>query len=149
MNSLATFTQRKAPWRRSLLGLFVLAWLNLALQPCVLAMGVDNDRDCPRCPPSYTQVGAGHDMASSGLADSGLPCVTLAAECELLDDYNVDGRSVQLKVKDTSSDVSDTLLPSELFPLLARSQFTASAPSDTRPPDTSVALNIIYCVYLI
>jgi hypothetical protein len=149
VNSLATFKQRQTPWARSVLGLFVVVWLNLALQPCAMAMGGDDDHDCPHCPPGHTQEHDGHDMASIEAVGHDMPCATVAADCSVLDDYNYDGRAVQLKVKDAPSDLPVALLPSEQFLADAQSNLVAYAPPNiNHPPGPSLPLNILYCVYL-
>ena len=149
MNSLATFKQRQTPWARSVLGLFVVVWLNLALQPCAMAMDGDDDHDCPHCPPGHTQKHDRHDMASSEAAGHDMPCATGAADCNALDDYIYGGRSAQLKVKDGPSDPLVALLPAPLFLANAQDNLVAYVPPDiNHPPGASVPLNILSCVYL-
>ena len=149
MNSRVTFQQRQTPWTRSVFGLFVAVWLNLSLQPCAMAMGGDDDHDCPHCPPGHTQEHDGHDLASSEAAGRDMPCATGAADCNALDDYNYDGRSAQLKVKDVPADPLVALLPSALCLANAQPGLVAYVPPDiNHPPRVSVPLNILYCVYL-
>lgn len=45
------FRRRLRPLARGLLTLLTAAWLMLALQPCAMAMAMD---DCEQCPPSDT-----------------------------------------------------------------------------------------------
>ena len=42
----------QTPWARYALSLFVVVWLNTALQPCAMAAGDagGHDHDCPYCP---------------------------------------------------------------------------------------------------
>lgn len=149
MKSLTTFRRHKTPWTRRVLGLFVVVWLNLALQPCAMAMGGGDDHDCPHCPPSHTQKHDGHAMASSD-AGREMPCATGATDCSVLDDYNYDGRSAQVKVKDVPSEPLVTLFPSALFLADARPNLVVAhtPPSINHPPGPSLPLNILYCVYL-
>lgn len=150
MNSIATPRQRQTPWARRTLGMFVLVWLNLALQPCAMAMGGDDDHDCPHCPVSHTQRHDGHEMSSDAMTDHDMPCATGAADCTAFDEVNVDARTGQLKLKDAPTDQPVAIARFEGF-------FADASPNHTRvvrqpeahPPDSSPALNVLYCVYLI
>ena len=143
LNLLATMRRRKKPWARRTLGAFVFVWLNLALQPCVMALGSEHQGDCPRCPPATSEQHALHDMASMEM-----PCAT-SADCTVLDDYNYDGRTNQSKVKDFQGD-SFAVVPwalTEPGPEVSRplrSSTTSNHHSGASPP-----LHIFYCVYLI
>ena len=43
LNLLAKIRRRQKPWARRVLGLFVMVWLNVALQPCAMALGDAHD----------------------------------------------------------------------------------------------------------
>lgn len=148
-------------WGRFVLGAFVFAWLNVAAQPCLMAMEMAGDSelmfgntarsqhqvdqhadhnkdlssDCGHCPPS----GAG---AHQG------PCATMqVADCSDLPKSNVEGRSLKLQLKD----VPGTFAMSQAPPQTAFVILTAS-----KAPHTGVRLrfidspplNLRYCVFL-
>lgn len=154
MNSLATLRQRQTPWARRVVGIFVVVWLNLALQPCAMAMGGGDDHDCPHCPTSHTRQHDGHEMSSDEMkghemTGHDMPCAMGAADCSVLDTAYIDSRTGQFKLKDGPSDLPATLIPSA--PWLANTsaeRVTLVAPFATDSPGTSPPLNILYCVYL-
>lgn len=79
-----------------------------------------------------------------------VPCLTQASQCGFLDDYNYDGRTVQIKVKDAQSDV-----PLGIVPVFITVPVPAGAPLAYGTGDASFRsaavprLNLLYCVYLI
>ena len=144
-------------WGRFVLSMFVLAWLNIATQPCLMAMEMVPDAtlaseqavhsehaehmddanestDCGHCPPAIEH--------QEILCETGS-----ASDCEIFPGYNVDGRQFKLKLKDltpclTLSTVENTLdfsTPVTLFPPqdYKRLKFAGDPP-----------LNIRYCVFL-
>ncbi len=145
MSLVANIRQRQQTWARRALGLFVAVWLNLALQPCAMALEAMQDNDCPHCPAAQTHehggthAGMGHDM----------PCASAAADCSFSEDLNHDGRSGQLKLKDAQFDspiaISSGALalpygnPVDFRPRPRYASVHAGAP----PP-----LNVLHCVYL-
>lgn len=148
MNSLATLRQRQIPWARRVLGLFVVVWLNLVLQPCAMAMGAVEDHDCPHCPPSHARQHDGHDMSSEASRD--MPCATSAADCSVFDEANVDGRTGQLKLKNAPTELPVAMVASaERYADVQPKRTIVVRPPDTHPPDSSRSLNTLYCVYLI
>ena len=136
-----------------LLGVFVLAWLNLAAQPCLMAMEatpdaiVDSvhavhadhathapDHDCDHCPPA--------------LSDHAKSCASAAAsDCSSIPEYNYDGRNGQSKIKDLPTFVAiavlampgEFLVPTKSPPLLD----CATLVHPNEPP-----LRIRFCVFL-
>ena len=79
LNILATIRQQKASWTPGVLGLFVFVWLNLALQPCAMAMDSEHEHDCPRCPPAHQQShqhdqGQPHHLPSKDVVAGGDSC---------------------------------------------------------------------------
>lgn len=150
MSSVAIPKKRQIPWARRALGMFVVVWLNLALQPCAMAMGGDDDHDCPHYPPSHTQRHEGHEMSSDTTADHDMPCATGATDCTAFDAVNVDARSGGLKLKDTSNDQPDVIGPFAAFIAdTGPSRTVVVEPPSSHPPDFSPPLNVLYCVYLI
>ena len=141
-------------WGRFALSMLVLAWLNIAAQPCLMAMETVPDAplaaehaapaghladetestDCGHCPP-----GDEHHAAPCGTGS--------AADCGIFPGYNVDGRQFKLKLKDvpmqlTLPIVENTLefaTPEMSLPLHdnKRLKFAGDPP-----------LNIRHCVFL-
>lgn len=125
----------------------MLAWLNLALQPCLMAMAStpepaaampqvahEHRRDCDHCPPQ-TDHGA-------------LSCIGSAASaCGVAPDYSNDARSKLPEPKDMPAFVAIAALPP---------QVDAGIETDiSKPPDWArlrfpgePSLNVQFCVYL-
>ena len=142
---------------RFVLSILILAWLNVAAQPCLMAMEMAPQKssisehtvhsehsehmsdaaaanDCDHCP--------------SLLDAQAAPCETgSASDCELFPGYNVDGRYFKLQPKDNSPPL--TLLSIASTHDLLRPVTRVSPHRDKRtrfagdPP-----LNIQYCVFL-
>jgi hypothetical protein len=143
----ATARQRRLPWAQRALGLFVVVWLNVAVQPCAIAMVDDEDHNCPHCPPEHS---VHHDAALMPVDGNAMPCMTGELDCSGLDDVNHDGRFAQLKLKDVPSDglaVIGTLSDGFAVPRLLGD--VAVVPTRGPPSGVAPALNVLYCVYLI
>ena len=149
MSLLANIRQRQQTWARRALGVFVAVWLNLALQPCAMALESIQDNDCPHCPPAQTHA---HDGMHDGMSESmghEMPCASAAADCSFSEDLNHDARGDQLKLKDAHVD-SPIAIASREFALpygnpvdfLPRPRY-ASVHTGAPPP-----LNVLHCVYL-
>ena len=144
-------------WGRFVLALLVLGWLNIAAQPCLMAMETAPETsqasepavhsghaghiadataaaDCDHCPP-----GVDHQKA---LCETGS-----ASDCEIFPGYNVDGRQIKPPPKDVSPPL--TLSTTE-------STRELSAPVRLLPPHENKRLkfagdpplNIRHCVFL-
>jgi len=136
MNSSVTTQQRQVPWARRALGIFVVAWLNLALLPC--AMALDEVQECA-CP--FSQSATSADTSC---------CDEQAAGCELPGDYNYDGRTFQGKVKDAPSEMPPAIVPATLVvPVEVSASATAGFGASQCRAGDEPRLNILYCVYLI
>ena len=116
---------------RAVLALFVTVWLNMALQPCLMAAelampDVHSSGDCVHCP----QTG---DVANDD-------------NCAYVDDYDFDGRLPNLDFDHHTAVVVSTILWDEFLPVSARQlpKGTVSA----RGPPTGPPLNVLHCVYL-
>ena len=150
MNSLASIRQRQIPWAHRVLGLFVVLWLNMALQTCAMALSDEHQHNCPQCPPAHSQ-----EMPSQGSHEShnkaleGAPCNVDASQCGFSDNYNYDGRTVQVKVKDAPSDVLVAIAPAVVAMSLTNTVSVSPGPDDPwHRPGVPPSLNILYCVYL-
>ena len=145
LSLLANIRQRQQTWARRALGLFVAVWLNLALQPCAMALESMQDNDCPHCPPAQTHE---HEGMHESMGDE-MPCAGAAADCSFSEDLNHDGRSDQLKLKDAHIDSPIAISSTELaLPYANPVDFRprpryASVHTGAPPP-----LNVLHCVYL-
>lgn len=138
---------------RFLLAVFAVAWLNLTVQPCLMAMESvpepavasgqaahadhaihSGHHDCDHCPPA--------------LSVQAKPCASAAAsDCSSVPDYNYDNRNGPSKLKDIPTFVA-------IAELAIAFEFTI--PTSSSPPlDCAVLnypseppLNIRFCVFL-
>lgn len=132
------------PWAQRALGLFVVLWLNIAIQPCAMAMVDGGDHNCPHCPPTHT---GHHD--SSEESTNGVPCDNGDVDCGVAGDINHDGRPVQLKLKDLPTDTLVAIHSLDSGMQIARSGgVKTGCPSRSPPPGIPSSLNVLYCVYL-
>ena len=142
---LANIRKHQQTWARRALGLFVAVWLNLALQPCAMALESMQDNDCAHCPPAQMHE---HGGMHESMNDE-MPCADAAADCSFSEDLNHDGRGGQLKLKDAQID-APTAIDSREF----AASYGRPANFQARPRYTSVhagappPLNVLYCVYL-
>ena len=138
----------RTPWTRGVFGMFVVVCLNLALQPCAMAMGTEQDRDCPHCPPSETQEHHGHHGVTVEEVDQ-TPCASASDDCGLGDDLNYDGRNTQLKLKDLPVDAPVAISnPIDIAAVARFVDLRGVCPTRSPPPDSFPPLNVLYCVYL-
>jgi len=145
LSLLANIRHRQQTWARRALGLFVAVWLNLALQPCAMALESMQDKDCAHCPTAQMHE---HGGMHESMGDE-MPCADAATDCSFSEDLNHDGRSGELKLKDAQFDAPVAIAPRE-FTSFNRSPVNfrprpryASVHSAAPPP-----LNVLYCVYL-
>lgn len=154
MISVADKRQTCRTRTRGVLGMLVIAWLNIAIQPCAMALGSIEDHDCPHCPPSHADEPSEHavhgqHMAARDSASSAMPCATQATDCGLPDELNFDGRAIKLELKDAPGDVSVAVLPAYGYqPARRPARYHHWHGSRSPPIASSVPLNIYYCVYL-
>lgn len=150
LNPLAKMRQRRTPWARRVLGVFVVVWLNMALQPCAMAFGGPGEHDCLHCPPAHAEEGSAHSQHHSDDSDSvSSPCEMGASQCTFGDDFNYDGRILKVKVKDVPVDVPLAIAPgiaevslAAISPAVPCNSIRSYIPGDPPP------LNVLYCVYL-
>ena len=129
---------------RRVTGAFLFVWLSLAMQPCVMALGMDGDHDCPHCPPPVEMMHhAGHDMAMSEM-----PCAT-GDDCSPLDDFNYDGRTPQAKVKDVKLQPLAIVAIDNLEPTFVVVGTVASRLAGIHPGGAPPPRHKLFCVYRI
>lgn len=148
----ATRRIKDVAWGRFVLGLFVVASLNLAAQPCLMAMEAPSgpviesahaahsehsshvlEHDCDHCPLALSDDAA---------------CVSIvAADCSSVTDYNFDGRNGTSKLKEIPIFVAiaDIAMPFE-FAKQTTSLPSADCAALNYPNEPS--LNIRFCVFL-
>lgn len=141
---------QRRPWARIALAAFLIAWLNLSVQPCLMAMESPTgptteighsshsshsiDEDCVHRPPAMDD---GCDACATSVASA----------CGITPDLNFDARSKLPKFKSASTFVLITeSSPTVEFVLrndLARSLDPANLSYPSGPP-----LNVRHCVFL-
>ena len=138
---------------RFLLSVFVVAWLNLAVQPCVMAMELapepaavteqsahaghsnhSSDHDCDHCPPAS----GGHAITCASAA---------ASDCSSISDLNYDKRNGTPKLNDipTYVAIAELATPFEITIPTSSPPLPGCAPLDypSEPPPS-----IRFCVFL-
>jgi len=114
-------------FRRRVLGTFVVAWLAVLLQPCVMALGLD--QDCAHCPPAET------------------PCeLATSQDCAFGDQLNAESRSQQLK--DSPSEVPVAIAPACHEPAKQLLKTQARVDSSVLINPSGPSRNVLFCVYL-
>lgn len=142
MNPFQSDSRKLKTRRRLLPALLAAVVVNLAIQPCAMALGLNDG--CAHCPPaeeSAMPMHRGHELAPDEA-----PCASSPGACDLTG-ASIDGRTVQLKVKDTGelpvallADVAALVVPSP-----------HDSPHSLVPPDipgSAPPVRVLYCVYL-
>lgn len=149
-------------WGRRLLTLLVLAWLNLVLQPCAMAMAAD--AACPGCPPAHADRPMGHASKAThehaAVPHDGMGSDAVAHE------HNTDGGACGGSLVDcvrlgdiNQCDRQQPLTPDHTTVWLAPPPMVSAQPGYRDPPVFSAGdaarlagafppLNVLYCVYL-
>jgi len=144
LSHLANIRQQQQSRGHRALGLFVLVWLNLALQPCAMALQTD-DYDCAHCPPAQATGHAG----MHGNLDHNMPCADNMSDCATTDDWNHDGRSGQFKLKDVPADTLIAIAPHQLtMPFMQPADAILRPRYALRHAGASPPLYLLNCVYL-
>lgn len=143
MQAHPTTRRSRATPAGNVLTIVLALWINLAVQPCAMAMGTGSD--CPHCPPAVEDTLAmahGHH----GQEDDS-DCASLGTDCGDIDDFGVDSRGAQSKVKDKAQIAVPAPLPSGELPIVP----VAIPIPATGLPDPAVApppLHLLNCVFL-
>jgi hypothetical protein len=143
MNPPSLIKRLRAVGTRRTLGVLLLMWVGLGIQPCAVA--AVSDAKCPHCPPAVTSDQATlHDHGNAhGESPSG---VYATADCCEVDDGTVDARPPPA---DSGSLQKFAAAPPPAMTAMARSSSYAVRLSSD-PPErrrSSVPLRILYCVY--
>jgi hypothetical protein len=141
---MVTTRRKPATVTSRLLGIAVVLWLNLAVQPCAMAFA--SDQDCSHCPPAQEDSMAAHHGHHGDKASD--RCDSLEADCGDVSDFSFDGRQSQNKFKDKADlvlAVPVSVPEASLDPI----GFSTTAADPPRPAGSSRRLHIINCVFLI
>ena len=160
MADLNTLRTHRHTWGRFVLSVFVVSWLSVLSQPCLMAMaaeaGLTEDSG------HSTHVMHDEDMASQGAEAGCGHCSPAACEsagnfdegmsagCQLDVQYSLDSRRSKLVYKDSQNDPPAGIVPTIAAPAIANQEieppsisFVSCIPGYRRP------LNLLNCVYLI
>lgn len=116
---------------RFVVSAFLVVWLNMALQPCLMAAAPligEAMGDCPHCPEPITHC----DDTSAG-------------RCTWVDSYDYDGRQASVD----PDPAADVLLPTAypvIAPRVSARQLAPRPPPE--PPPGGVPLHLVHCVQL-
>jgi len=118
-------------WTRFVLALFVTVWLNMALQPCLMAAE-------PVMPTGHGSGDCVHCPDSEGLMDS--------HDCSYIDGYDFDGRVPGVDFGHKAAIVLTAVIwdAQQFYP----SDRASILPVEARGPPARPALNSLYCVFL-
>lgn len=151
LDFLTTIRQKPNRWTRRAFGLLVVVWLNIALQPCVMAFGDVNNHGCPGCPPPSAEdisSYSAHDAGNSNL--DATMCASSTADCELVDDFNFSGRATSVSTKDAPIDIPVGIAPPvDTISLVNDLSARPDVSNTFYLPGDSLPLRVLYCSYLI
>ncbi len=135
---------------RFILSVFVVAWLNLAVQPCLMAMELAPEPEPATAHSAHANHSDSHDCGhcSGAVNHDYQACASSAAStCGTTPDYNYDARNQLPKLKDISTYVAiaEPLLrvESDQWKDPVRPSHCADLSWPGEPP-----LNLRYCVFL-
>lgn len=153
MSLISILQIRSKPWAQAVLTVFVLAWLNLTLQQCVLAASTISESSLP--PAAYDISGQSQVFTTPANEMDNCPdCVTLGgAGCS----YEISCAEPGTYMASTSITVKKVIQPGYvmIFPPVYRAiakkpcDFeTSDAIPTVSTPYAGPSLNVRYCVYL-
>lgn len=129
------------------LGLFAAVWLNLALQPCAMALEKPATGDCPHCPPAAVEAHAHGGMHES--TGQKAPCAERLGDCTLIEALNQDGRPGKLDLDKPAPDLPIAITRDDPVIQLPRQASCAASPEYRyRVAGSAPPLHVLYCVYL-
>ena len=123
----------------------------MALQPCSMAFGGEDDHGCSHCPPAHSEAVSSH---SAHEADQSKPikspCEPNASQCAFLDDFKYDGRTIKVKVEDTPANMPVGIVSSIADDSFKDNSLQHSGIGDySYVPACRTSLRVLYGVYLI
>ena len=143
MHTSATIGPERTASASRWLGVAVALWLNLAVQPCAMALGVDDE--CPHCPPAHDHEMAAHHGHHDIEIKAG--CDSPLSDCADSDDFSIDGRSSQAKLKD-KSDAPIIIAPASQEEALGPVYYSTTAADPPRRVAASPPIHLLNCVFL-
>ena len=133
-----------------ILSVFVVAWLNLAAQPCLMAMELAPEPEPATAHSAHASHSDGHDCGHCPGAvnhDYQACASSSASTCGVTPDYNYDARNQLPKLKDISTYVAIAEpVPRLEFDL--RNEPVQSSPCADLSWPGEPPLNLRYCVFL-
>ncbi len=150
MSLIATLRHNQSVRTRRVVGLFVLAWLVIAIQPCVMALGGESDHDCPHCPPAHEMHAGdhGHSGHHGTPTPVSSPCSDGTSDCDGSELFKHDGRVGDIKPKDPPPDTPAVLLPRASVAQPAARAVSVRAATGPIPAGVPPPLNLLYCTFL-
>ncbi len=150
MKQAATNHRKINALGRFILSVFVVAWLNLAAQPCLMAMELAPEPEPATAHSAHASHSDGHDCGHCPGAvnhDYQACASSSASTCGVTPDSNYDARNQLLKLKDISTYVAiaEPLLRVEFD--LRKDPVQPSHCADLSWPGEP-PLNLRYCVFL-
>lgn len=133
MKGLSAIRKQALVWGRHVLGIFLISWTALILQPCAIAGGLEHD--CPHCPPEVT-----HEAHQSEGATG--------ADCTIGGQLGFEARGGQLKSDDPSSNLPVFVGPAFDEISLTPASFPLSSVPASHLYPSGPPLNVLNCVYL-
>jgi hypothetical protein len=156
LNRPSSSQQERTTRARWALGLFAMVWLNLAVQPCAMAFGIQSAANgCAHCPPSADHAADHHADAPNSRSQHHFAhdgsCVRGATDCSAADNYSLDSRAGQPTCKDSLKQASAPFVIAAAEEISPMQDFINNGlvGTDSPPACKSRALNILYCRYLI
>ena len=161
MADLNTFRSHRHAWGRMILSLFVVSWLSVSLQPCLMAMesdagaavamesghsahamhavdaaSPDADADCGHCPPVACEA----DMSCD---------VEMSAECQTDVQCSLDNRRDKLLLNDAQFDIPVSITSANDHQLADHKIVSPGIRVVAYAPGYQPPLNLLNCIYLI
>lgn len=160
MLDLNTLRTHRNAWGRFVLSVFVVSWLSVSLQPCLMAMesgatmtmesghaahamhdgemtSADADGDCGHCPPAACEV----DMSCD---------VEMSSECQTDVQCSLDSRRDKFKSEDAQDDLPPGIATTIVAtPFADHKIVLPGIRVEAYVPGYQPPLNIFHCVYLI
>ena len=143
MRTTPTIRQARSTVTSRVLAVVVALWLNLAVQPCAMAFG--DDQDCPHCPPMQDMQMAGHHGHQTD--NTGKDCETSQSDCGEIDDFSLDGRNSLSKLQAKPLPVA-IVAPASPMAIVDPIGFSTTAADPPRPLASSTPLHLLNCVFL-
>jgi len=159
LTPLSKIRANRSTWGRKVLGVFVVAWMSAALQPCLMAMEMSAGEEVAT---SAHAVHANHDSLHSESSNSVVPtclhcppsisggdrhCETLEVSgCDLLPDIKQGDRLSKLEL----GDAHFVTIVSNAVSFEPRQSFVTPFSGDSVRPNYSVGppINLKNCVFL-